>query len=428
MPSRAELRRSGEWVLRATLFAVLAVALWRSWRPDADVPVMRRANASSLARATHEVLTKPNITALDVTLDAMPSRSERDLLTALAHAHVAIHWHGAAPPLAVEVVRSREPEARTRLLVAGGLAAPVALIDAAGLLDSVRAPTGASSETPSVVGIVRAELGTFAARRVAPPRMSSRAVLVLGRPNWETKFVVQALHEAGWVVRVRIPVAPGVFVRDDAILPLDTARYDVVVALDSTASDVTAQITRFVAQGGGFVAAAGALADARLAALAPARAGARRPGRILLSDDSVTTRDLPVRPLVVSRTDAVALVREPAGVVVAARRAGLGRVLLVGYDESWRWRMLGGMSGLPAHRRWWSQAVGSVAPEREDDVRGTSADAAPLAALTASLGPRSVSPPGSGDDSRDPLPLWLFVLAAAALLAETASRRFRAER
>ena len=422
------MRRSGEWVLRATLLAVLAVALWRSWRPDAAAPVMRKANASSLARAQHEVMTNPNITALDVTLDAMPSRSERDLLAALAHAHVTIHWHGDAPPLALQVVRSREPEARTRVLVAGGSAAPVALIDAAGLLDSVRAPTGATSETPSVVGIVRAEQGRFAARRVAPPRTPSGAVLLLGRPNWETKFVVQALSEAGWVVRARTPIAPGVFVRDDAILPLDTARYDVVVALDSTASDLTAQITRFVAQGGGLVAGAGALVDARLAALAPARAGERRPGRILLSDDSVTTRDLPVRPLVVTRTDAVMLVREPAGVVVAARRAGLGRVLLVGYDESWRWRMLGGMSGLPAHRRWWSQAVGSVAPEREDEVPGTSSDAAPLAALTASLGPRSASPRASGKDSRDPLPLWLFVLAAAALLAEMASRRFRGER
>jgi hypothetical protein len=201
-----------------------------------------------------------------------------------------------------------------------------------------------------------------------------------------------------------------------------------VIALDSTASDLATQISRFTTMGGGLVAGASALSDSRLAALAPVRAGARRPGRILLAEDTVTTRDLPMHPLVTSRVDAVALAREPAGVVIAARRAGLGRVLVVGYDESWRWRMLGGATGLPAHRRWWSNAVGSVAPDREAGVSGSDADAAPIAALTAAIGPRSMGEGSQTGSATDQLPLWLFVLAAAALLAETASRRFRGER
>ncbi|MDB4881369.1 MAG: hypothetical protein JWL95_135, partial [Gemmatimonadetes bacterium] len=367
------------------------------------------------------------IASVDLTTDAMPSRTDRDALTALRRNGVAVRWSGSPPPLALEATRARDPEARARLHVAGGGAQPIALSDSAGLLDSVRAGAAATIDAVSIVGAVRAEQGKFFASAFAPGQETRRAILVLGRADWETKFVMQALTEAGWIVRARIPTAPNVDVRDDAILPLDTARYDVVVALDSSGADMALAIARFVTQGGGLIAAGGALDVDQLARLAPARAGERRPGRILLADDSVTTRDLPLRPLSLARSDAIALQREQSSITLAARRAGMGRVLAIGYDESWRWRMLGGSTGLAAHRQWWSNAAGSVAPDRESSLRATG-DAAPLASLIAALGPSSPAGAPSRQPSRDSMPIILLIIASACLLAEIASRRFRGAR
>jgi hypothetical protein len=160
----------------------------------------------------------------------------------------------------------------------------------------------------------------------------------------------------------------------------------------------------------------------------PARAGDRTPGRMLLDGDTLTRRDLPLRPLVATRSDAVMLERQPAGLAVAIRRAGRGRVAAVGYDESWRWRMQGGASGETAHRAWWSRLAGLVAPEREPSdtldsvVRG---DAAPRAALVAALGAPSTASDAAHQPVSNRLPVALLLLALAALLAETASRRFR---
>jgi hypothetical protein len=101
----------------------------------------------------------------------------------------------------------------------------------------------------------------------------------------------------------------------------------------------------------------------------------------------------------------------------------------VGYDETWRWRMLGGASGPAAHRGWWSRTVGLVAPEQSAAPGGP--DAAPRATLVDALGPPTPAPPRAPRAparTRKPLPLLLLALVVAALLAETASRRFRGAR
>jgi len=220
-----------------------------------------------------------------------------------------------------------------------------------------------------------------------------------------------------------------VAVADAGLLPLDTARYDAVVALDSTAADLAPAIARFVASGGGLAAAGGATSLGPLRALVPARAGARRPGRILLDADSVTRADLPLMPLESVRGAAVVVERQPAGVAVAVRRAGSGRVLASGYDESWRWRMLGGTPGPAAHRAWWSRVVGMVAPEHERAGNAGTSDAAPLASMIDALGAPTTAPADAArSGGGDPLPIVLLVVLAAALLAETASRRFRGAR
>jgi hypothetical protein len=329
--------------------------------------------------------------------------------------------------MALTVERSREPVARARLRLVSDSGGVLVLRDSVGVVDSVRAARGAAVEAPDLVGRVTAQQARFSASTSVPDRTDRRAVLVLGRAGWESRFVLAALGEAGWQVRGRLPVAPGVSVVDASVLPLDTARYDVVIALDSTAADLAPAVARFVAQGGGAVIAGSALDVGELRGIAPARASARRPGRILLEGDTLTRADLPLRPLVAARDDAVPLERQAGGLAVAVRRAGRGRVAAVGYDESWRWRMQGGAAAEGAHRDWWSRMTGLVAPERAPATSPSAerSGAAPRAALIAALGEPATSSAPRESSSSSRLPLVLLVLALVALLAETASRRFR---
>ena len=424
MRSRAELRVATEWVLRGVLAASLATALWWSMRSGSS-STTRTLAVSTLGMELAGVLADARVKAVDLKIDAVPTRSERALLVALRRSGATVRWHDVPPALAIEAVRVREPDGRTRLLVFGGDSAAISLADSAGVLDTVHAKNGATIDAMTVVGSVRAQQGAFAARaHTATAQLPLGAVLVLGRADWEGKFVMSALTEAGWTVRASVPIAPNVSVRDDGVLPLDTSRYDVVIALDSSAAEFGPTIARFVGQGGGLVASGEALGLESIRALVPGRAGNRLPGRILLAGDSVRPRDLPLRPLTLTRSDAITLDRQPAGSALVGRRAGVGRVLAVGFDESWRWRMLGGASGLAAHRRWWSAAAGSVARER-GNVPPVGEDAAPLASLVAALGKPSTPAIANVQRRHEALPLVLLFLVVACLLAETASRRFR---
>jgi hypothetical protein len=432
MPSRADLRRVAEWTLRAALVLLLAVALWRALHERPAGAQSRRASASALARTLDDATRGGRVGALDVTMDVVPPPAHRAWLAALRGAGVTVRWSGAVPSLAMSAERIREPAAPVRLLLAADTGVAVALSDSAGVLDTLRTSGGgATIEASEVVGAVRARQGSYSATAALPAASERRDVLVLGRAGWESKFVLAALSEAGWRVRARLPAAPGVAVTDAGLLPIDTSRYDVVIALDSSAVDLAPAVARFVAAGGGLVAAGGATTLDALRAIVPARAGARRPGRILLDADSTTRADLPFRPLGALRPDAVPLERQAAGIAAAVRRAGSGRALALGYDESWRWRMLGGANGPAAHRAWWSRTVGLVAPEREvagGDPGVAGGDGAPAAALVSALGPASSALEATSAGGGDPLPLLLLVLLAAALLAETASRRFRGAR
>ncbi len=390
----------------------------------------RATRASDLVPTLAEATGANRIGALELEMNAFPTPVQRAWLVALRRAGVDVRWHGAVPDMGLAAERIREPSAAVRVLLTAGTGTEVVLSDSAGALDSLRvSATGATLEAADVVGRVRATQGAYASSVSAPDATPRRAVLVLGRASWESRFVISALTEAGWQVRARIPAAPGVAVTDAGMLPLDTARYDGVVALDSTAADLGPMLVRFVATGGGLVAMGSATTLGALRPLVPARAGARRPGRILLDTDSMSRADLPLRPLEGLRVDALVLERLAGGVAVAVRRAGPGRVLAMGYDESWRWRMLGGAAGQAAHRRWWSHAVGLVAPERE--FRSTvpaASDAAPMAALVGALGPASSLRLPPTEIGQRALPLALLILIVAALLAETASRRFRGAR
>ena len=122
----------------------------------------------------------------------------------------------------------------------------------------------------------------------------------------------------------------------------------------------------------------------------------------------------------------VPLERRRDSPVVVGRRIGSGRVVGIGYDDTWRLRMTPPNEAAPdAHRGWWSSLVAGVAHARLTRREIGPIDEAPLAATLDVLGPPLSD--GEVPGRQAPLP-WDSLLAAAAALAlllEWLSRRLR---
>ena len=146
---------------------------------------------------------------------------------------------------------------------------------------------------------------------------------------------------------------------------------------------------------------------------------------------SVSLASIPFAPISTLRGDAILLEKKASSSAIAARRFIAGRVLQIGYEDTWRWRMGGGANALRDHRAWWTSLVSSVAyAPRTSSLVETSADrSAPLAALVASVGP-AVPEEAVADAGRNQSHwlVWLFGLMSFALLGEIASRRLRGAR
>ena len=301
----------------------------------------------------------------------------------------------------------------------------VTLSDDVGVIDSVRVrQVGATVLVPVAVGRVVARAGTQRLAASAPDSTRTRAIVVIGGAGWEGKFIVSALEERGWPVIARFAVAPNVDVTQGT-LALDTSRVAAVIAVDTSIQSLGAAIDRFV-QFRRRTRAGGTIAPRRRRwsrcrrerrPLACARPSSR-PTR----SDSARRDSIPCR---IVRRDAIVLDRRPAGVAMAARRIGAGRVLQVGYDDSWRWRMAGAAGSEHAHRDWWSRIVGSVAyaPEARTAVavwRERAAGAARRPTRTGAKRDRRRARRRAAIDPR-----LLMALMMICLLTEWGSRRLR---
>ncbi len=255
--------------------------------------------------------------------------------------------------------------------------------------------------------------------------LATRPVLVVGEAGWESKFVVVALEEDGWLVAARVTVAPGTIVRQELPARIDTASLSAVVVLDSTSALDAGVVSRFVAEGGGLVAAGAGVSHPALKALLASRVATTSAGEIggLLG---ATPRDGLSARLFRASAASVALERRGNAPVVLARRVGSGRVIAIGYDDTWRVRMTPATESAPAsHRMWWSSLVASVAHVRPIPRDLAATDEAPLAATIDALG-QPIRPAGQPRRTPSfPLDAWLAALAAMALLAEWLSRRLR---
>jgi len=235
------------------------------------------------------------------------------------------------------------------------------------------------------------------------PERPIRALALAGTPDWESRFALRALDEAGVEVDARFelgrvdidaPVAgseaPYVTPSgrtDVGAFAWDPDAYDLVLVLGGAPLFTVSagSLVEFARRGGGvLMAPRPAEADEprpAVGATAPAATPPARSSMVALMTslgvaDSLSTgptlevggapawtlpaelSPLPPAParaatLEVAGVEAARVVaRAPDGAVVAAMRVvGRGRAAVLGLPETWRWRMEGGATD--AHRAWW---------------------------------------------------------------------------
>ncbi len=419
-----------ERILRSLgVAALLALAARLLLTPPSGAAAMRMTTVDlgpSLIRATQ-------VKAPDIWLEATRTLTpeERDWLRALDRAGSPVGWNAPQPlaPLAIQAEPVVAPGRRHAISILAPPDAPVAVRDDVGLVDSLRAGAGGtlSLETSATGALhVSAPAGT-----ATIPSLDSaivRRLLVVGPAGWESKYVVAALEESGWMVEARLSVAPNVHVGDGRVAPLDTSRLAAVVLLDSLALRL-ADVTRYLRSGGGVVLAFGAASQAALASLAGVVPAERLRGELGALASPDPRRGLSGIAFRVRDGRSTVLERRGPSAVVVARRAGAGRVVALGTDDTWRWRMQGPDGSVEAHRAWWSAAVSRVAYAPVPNVAGSRGlDAVPLAAMHAVLGPPSPAPVMASLASTSIVDAVLLMVALLALLGEWASRRLRGAR
>jgi hypothetical protein len=303
----------------------------------------------------------------------------------------------------------------------------VAVSDAIAPIDTVVSDGGgAMLSAPIGIDPFEARIEDHAATARLSDTILPRRVLVIGPATWEAKFVITALEEVGWVIDARVALAPGVEVAQGGSATPDTSRHAAVIALRNPPAALAAAIERYVRAGGGLILAGDSAQATSVATVAAGRIGPRSRATTLTFVEGAPRRALAFRSLA-PRSDAVVLEQQGGRVAAAARRTASGRVIQLGYEDTWRWRLAGGANAVAAHRDWWSGLVSAVAYRAAIPVASpVPNDAAPLAALVSALGPPT--PNATRDSSTErwrPSPTLLFSAIIALLLAELASRRLR---
>ncbi len=432
------LQRIGA-VLHGVAFTCMALLLWRLLAPVSPTGVASTVTRAGTLDAGLASLLRTPTDTLDVSLSGVPSSHARAALRALKGSGHTVRLSTASPLPALAVVAENEWRALggTRILVAGTDSLAASVSDGAGALDSLTLATGGSrSQSGPVQGLLRVDAPTVraSATSLAAGSPDAARVLVLGDATWESRFLVSTLEEAGWPVDMAVTLSPRVTISQGATRTPARSRHAIVLLLPGAPASAIAALPQFVRDGGGLVIVGEA---ARLAGLASLRAGA--PGATIVgelgAEASVEPRHgLDLVPVASLAAGSIALESRDGRVAVAARRVGAGRVLQVGYDNSWLWRMAGNDDAPAAHRRWWTALLSSIVPLTMPLTHTTPAehdtvDAAPVAALARDLGLPSVRAASlapvqeSWRASLDPR--WLLALALLSLVASWTLRRWR---
>lgn len=426
------MRLPGNWrpraerVLRGVNFAALlalAARLWSGSSAAAGTEVVSTGaldsalvawSASSPARAT-------------VQATVVPDGRQRDWLVALRRTGLGVDWTTSGTSGSALVVEAGPlPNSPSRVTASGGPGRDLVLSDELGQIDSTRAGRdGIAVWRASPLGTASLTLGTSSARAAARDSLITKPLLILGQAGWESRFVTTALEEDGWSVTARLTVAPGAIVRQGTRTRIDTAYLSAVVVLDSTSELDAGEVARFVNDGGGVVASGAGTNHPALRTLLRARASGASAGAVGALLGPAPRTGLSTRTFTAS-AGAVALERRGDSPVVVGRRVGSGRVIAVGYDDTWRLRMAPPNDNAPqAHRIWWSSLAAGVAHSRLVPRDIGPVDEAPFAATVDALGPPGKAGERADRESSWPWNAWLAALATATLLAEWLSRRLR---
>jgi hypothetical protein len=316
------------------------------------------------------------------------------------------------------------------MAVAAPSGARVTLSDDLGSIDSmVAGGGGATAEGPPPVGMASATLIVTVARAAVADSLLLRPLLVIGRVGWESKFLVRALEERGWRVDLRLALTPHADLTQGVSTPLDTGRVAAVLVVGASTGVDPSTLERYVHDGGGLILLDGAERGLRLLAAGDTGIGGSTAGAPAAERGDVPPARVILRRIVTLRDSARAVESRSGHTAVAFRAYGAGRVEQVGYRDLWQWRMMGGDSGVAAHRRWWSARVSEVAYAPANQMpQPLRADPAPLLAWIDRFGSPSVSPHELTFPFRHPSLPWLFGALVVTLLAEWWSRRLRGAR
>ena len=415
----------GEGMLRGVSFAALVVLAIRLWigttTAQASMVVQSVGLDSALASWSYEA---PPVATLNAA--SVPDRRQRDWLVALRRCGTGINWMTVDSLGGALVVEPGPiPAVAMRVMALGAPGGALVLTDELGRIDSMAAgPAGIATWRANPIGAVRTKVNSAAPSSRARDSMVTRPVLVIGEAGWEAKFVTAALEEDGWSVAARVTVAPAALVRQGPALAIDTSALSAIVVLDSTSALDASTVTRFVTEGGGIVASGPGTRHPALRSLLPRTA---RPieGAVGALLGPSPREGLDAKTFTVS-AGVVPLEWRRDTPVIVGRRVGSGRVVGIGYDDTWRLRMTPPNEAAPdAHRAWWTSLVSGVAHSRLVRRAAGPVDEAPFAATVAALG----APVNQGElPNRRPAFPWEAVLAATAVLAlliEWLSRRLR---
>jgi hypothetical protein len=409
-------------VVSSMALIALAIRLW-SGAGSAGAPTSARFVDLDSTLVSWSVSRPAQVT---VEADTIPPRAQRDWLIALRRTGTDVRWSSPDSIGGALVVESGpQPGGPSRVVALAAPSSIVRLGDALGLIDSTAASAnGVVTWRATPIGLATAALGRATASAAPRDSLPVRPVLVVGQAGWESRFVVTALEESGWTVAARLTVAPGAVVRHGAPVRIDTASLSAVVVLDSTSALNGDEIGGFVRQGGGLVASGAGTKHPALRGILPAvRAGS--PGEIGALLGPSPHSGLSTRTFV-ANARSVALETRGESPVIVGRRAGAGRVVAIGYDDTWRVRMVPASDAAPEmHRAWWSSLVAGVALARPVARDAGEIDEAPFASTVASLGSPQVANDRIPQRTRWPWEFILVTLAGASMLAEWLSRRLR---
>jgi hypothetical protein len=439
-PSVAGTLRAVGTALHVVALVCVALLLWRALASSASDRVGAAVSADGTLDTSLATLLRARTETISVALAGVPDARARAVLRALRGSGHVIRLTTSRPLSSTAVTAEDEWRALggTRIQAVSSDSVTAAVSDGAGLLDtlSLGAAGGRTRSGPlqgalhMTASASRAGVGSLRATMPLAAR-----VLVVGDASWESRFVVAALEEDGWPVDLGLSLSPKVTIEQGSTRAPSIARHAVVIVLSGAPASAVAALPAFVRAGGGVIIVGDA---ARIAGLAVLRAGtpsvavAGEAG----AEASTTPRDgLDLDPIGVLSPGSVALERRDGRVAVAARRIGAGRVVQVGYQNSWLWRMAGNDDAPVAHRRWWTALASSVialrAPVRDVslDAEHDTLDAAPVSALARDIGLPTIQDAAVVSSSRSfgasLDPRWLLVLALVSLVASWTLRRWR---